>query len=268
MPKLASSLHYETYGNPSAQPIVFFHGFMGNTKDWGDVISHLSNTYYCIAIDLPGHGKSLGLAEEDMYTFSGALDATVHIMEHEQAIPATVVGYSMGGRFALYMAVHFSYTCSRLIIESASPGIREGYQREKRRQLDDRRADELKRSNFEDFLRSWYHQPIFETVAESEERLEQIISKRRFNDTKELAKALRGMGVGRQDSLWEYLPALYIPALLVTGERDDKYMDVLLNMAASMPNATLKTVPGRGHNVHMEDPVAMTQWIEGFLEKE
>ncbi len=241
---------------------------MGNTRDWGDVISRLSNTYYCIAIDLPGHGKSLDLAEKDMYTFSGTVDATIRIMKNEQAIPATIAGYSMGGRIALYLAVHFSYTCSRLIIESASPGIREGYRRKERRQLDDKRASELERNNFEDFLRSWYHQPIFETVAESPERLERIISKRRLNDTKELAKALRAMGVGNQDSLWEYLPALTMSALLVTGERDDKYMDVLSNMAASMPNATLKTVPERGHNVHMEDPVAMTQLIERFLKKE
>jgi len=50
--------HYLTAGNPDESIVVFLHGFMGSSNDWKQVISFLKKDFYCIALDLPGHGKT------------------------------------------------------------------------------------------------------------------------------------------------------------------------------------------------------------------
>lgn len=264
----AALLEYELHGDPSAPPVVFLHGFMGSACDWGEVIEHLSGTYYCIAVDLPGHGKSLDLAGDDAYTPPGAATCVVRTMEHLHLIPAAVVGYSMGGRLALYMATHWGLVCSKLIVESATAGIQGEADRLTRQHADEKRTRDLERGRFEEFLQTWYRQPIFATLAEDPDKLERIIQQRRLNNPTELARVLRGMGAGAQAPLWSHLPGLTIPVLLVAGERDGKYVDILRAMAECLPLAEVEIVPGAGHNVHVENCRAVAERIKRFLLKE
>lgn len=257
-------LHYESHGDPLAPPVIFLHGFMGSTRDWDDVIECLSRTNYCVAVDLPGHGRSLDLAD-DAYTLPGAVRLVLRVMEHTQIIPGAVAGYSMGGRLALHLAIHHSDTCSKLIVESATAGIRGKDERVIRQHLDEKRAEELEQGRFEDFLQTWYGQPLFAALADDPEKLARVLRRRRFNEPTELARALRGMGVGTQVPLWDRLSGVAIPVLLVTGERDSKYVEILRAMAELLPCAALEVVSGVGHNVHVEDPAAVAKRIKGFF---
>ena len=45
-------------GKPENPALVFLHGFLGNVNDWDETIQHLKDDYYCICLDLPGHGHS------------------------------------------------------------------------------------------------------------------------------------------------------------------------------------------------------------------
>ena len=261
-------LRYESHGDPSTPPVVFLHGFMGSARDWSEVIKRLSGTYYCIAIDLPGHGKSLHLAHDQAYTLPGAARCVVRVMQYTEAVPAPVVGYSMGGRLALYLAIHYGHACSRLIVESAGAGIRGEDERAVREHLDEKRAQELERGKFEDFLQRWYCQPVFATLAEHPEKLKRVVEWRRFNEPAELAKALRGMSAGAQAPLWEHLSGLAIPVLLVAGQGDSKYVDTVRAMAELLPHSTVEIVPGAGHNVHVENAPAVAQRIKRFLLEE
>ena len=198
-------LHYELRGNPSNPLVVFLHGFMGSSKDWHEIMDLLADSCLCLAIDLPGHGKSTGLTDQGAYTFAGAASHVVGVIKKTNAAPATVMGYSMGGRIALSVAMQYRHGCGKLVIESATAGIVDEKERAKRKALDQDRALELGRGKFEEFLRTWYCQPIFQTLAESPERLETVIRQRLFNDPLELSQALGGMGVGVQPSLWDRL---------------------------------------------------------------
>jgi 2-succinyl-6-hydroxy-2,4-cyclohexadiene-1-carboxylate synthase len=238
---------------------------MGSARDWVGVIQRLDDTYYCIAIDLPGHGKSLNLANDLAYTLAGAAQSVVYTMQQTQAIPAAVVGYSMGGRLALYLARHFKEVCSRLVVESATAGIRGRDERQAREQSDEEKARDLERSRFEEFLRTWYGQPVFASLAENPQELEKVLHRRRSNEPSELAKALRGMSVGAQAPLWSDLPGLAMPVLLMAGERDEKYVDIVQAMASLLPSAAVEIVPGAGHNVHVENGPAMAESIRQFL---
>ena len=70
-----------------------------------------------------------------------------------------------------------------------------------------------------------------------------------------MARALRGLGTGALPSLWDRLPELAAPTVLVVGERDHKFGQIAEEMRTRLPDASVEVVPGAGHAVHLEDPV-------------
>ena len=49
-------LPFKTYGDKHKKPILFLHGFLGSQYDFVDIIEGFKTTYFCISVDLPGHG--------------------------------------------------------------------------------------------------------------------------------------------------------------------------------------------------------------------
>jgi 2-succinyl-6-hydroxy-2,4-cyclohexadiene-1-carboxylate synthase len=258
-------LYFECSGDTSNSPVVLLHGFMGNTQDWAPVMQRLATHFFCLAIDLPGHGKSLNV--EDAFTFPGIAAAIVQVFEANRVTSAPIIGYSMGGRIALYLAVHYPHLCSALIVESATAGIRDETLRSERRCLDDKWVRLMKEGVFEQFLRTWYAQPVFSSLAQKPAILEKIIKRRRSNDPKGLVRALEVFSVGSQTPLWDHLPSLALPVLLITGEQDKKYVDLITDMATKIPASTVVILPDAGHNVHMERPEDFAEHIIAFLTK-
>ncbi len=240
------------------------HGFMGSSADWAVVISALDERFYCVAPDLPGHGSSVGLTPQ-AYTIEGAAKMLRELLDGLGISRAALVGYSMGGRLALYLALRYPERCSALFLESASPGIEDAAERELRREADEERARRLESDDFGDFLADWYRQPLFASLARREELLDQNIEARLRNDPGELARSLRGVGAGRMPSLWGELAALRMPTLAVAGELDARYVEISARMAALGPRVRAAVVPETGHNVRLENPEAYLASLKRFL---
>ena len=102
------------------------------------------------------------------------------------------IGYSMGGRVALGLAVQQPGRFSRLLIESASPGLGDPAAREARVRVDEERAGRLERGRFERFLAAWYANPLFGSRAARPGLRNRMVEDRLLNDPLELARALRG----------------------------------------------------------------------------
>ena len=77
---------------------------------------------------------------------------------------------------------------------------------------------------------------------------------RRRNTAGGLASSLRLAGTGTQEPLWDRLPALTMPVLLVAGALDAKFVAAAERMAGLIPHVTLAVVDGAGHTVHLERP--------------
>lgn len=237
---------------------------MGSSADWLDVTSALDDRFRCITPDLPGHGASLGLPSGS-YSFEGAARAAIRTLDTLDVEVATVVGYSMGGRLALYLALRYPERCAGLFVESSSPGLEDAVEREARRHSDEEKAARLKSDDFEEFLTDWYSQPLFASLTRRDGLIEEMIEARRGNDPAELARALLGMGTGTQPSLWDELPGLVAPALAVAGELDEKFVAISRRMAGASPRVRAATVPGAGHNVRAEAPEAYLDLLKRFL---
>ena len=253
-------LSYVTHGDPESPAIVLLHGFLGSAADWDLVAYALSEGFFCVAPDLPGHGGSVGLPDGS-YTMEGTARAIGGLMDDIGIQRATIAGYSMGGRLALYLALRHSERCASLFLESASPGIESEEERAVRRKADEERARRLEFGDFDEFLRDWYTQPLFASLARREGMVRELIESRKNNDPAELAKSLRGMGTGSQPSLWGELPGLRVPSILVAGQLDEEFVRVVHRMASLLHKTRVFTVPDVGHNLHLESPNEYTRLL-------
>jgi 2-succinyl-6-hydroxy-2,4-cyclohexadiene-1-carboxylate synthase len=254
-----------TLSGPTRYPtVLFLHGFMGSAADWRDVTTVLGDRVRCLAADLPGHGASLGLPPEE-YTVDGAARALLDLLDELGIERSIVVGYSMGGRLALYFALRHPERCAGLFLESASPGIEKAAEREAWRYADEEKAKRLASSDFGEFLADWYRQPLFASLARCEGLVERAVEERRRNYPAELARSLRGMGAGNQPSLWGELSRLQAPVLAVAGALDEKYAMIADRMASFNPKIRLAVIPGVGHNIHLESPSAFIALLRRFL---
>lgn len=258
--------HGKTYGDPDNPAILFLHGFMGSGEDWTAVIKGLMTHYCCITMDLPGHGKTRIRQSKKDYAMPGAAENLVRMLTEFHIQKCTVLGYSMGGRLALYLALHYPDRFFKGIIESASPGLNKREDRLDRIAHDEKLASELQSVPFATFLHKWYSQPIFESLKRNPD-FPDFLKSRRGNIPAELALSMRHMGTGKQPSLWVRLMHNQVPLLFLTGELDAKFRAIASRMERMCPYSSTKTIAGCGHNIHFENPFAFIESVKAFIEE-
>jgi 2-succinyl-6-hydroxy-2,4-cyclohexadiene-1-carboxylate synthase len=233
--------------------VVLVHGFTQTRASWMPVAEELhADGHEVIAVDAPGHGESGGL-RLDLPNGAEALGATCGV--------ATYIGYSMGGRLALHLAVARPELVERLVLVSSTAGIADDADRAERRAEDEARADRLERDGLEAFLTGWLAQPMFATLPSDRAQL----AARLGNTVDGLASSLRVAGTGAQRSLWSQLPGLSMPVLFVTGGLDAKFTGIAAEMASAVPRATMIGIAGAGHTVHLERPAEFLAVLRRWL---
>ncbi|WP_017316061.1 2-succinyl-6-hydroxy-2,4-cyclohexadiene-1-carboxylate synthase [Mastigocladopsis repens] len=260
--------NYSFNGNPTKPLILFLHGFMGNSHEFDEAISLLSDDFYCLTIDLPGHGETKILGGDECYTMSKAAHALIDFLNNLKIAKCFLLGYSMGGRLALYLALHFPHRFSKIVLESASPGLLTEAERIERVKRDEQIARKLERSvdrnDFANFLANWYSQAIFGSIK-NHPQFQRLIEVRLQNNPIELAKSLRLMGTGCQPSLWEKLKVNTNTLLLLVGEDDEKFIVINTKIAQMCELCQLKVISHSGHNIHFEKVKAFVENARLFL---
>ena len=236
---------------------------MGSGRDWVERVEAFSD-YRCILVDLPGHGLSVG-CPPDHYPMPQAALALLALLDDMGVGQCIPVGYSMGGRLALYLALSHPDRCRALVVESASPGLASAQERENRRQWDESKGSELEGQGLDAFLDGWYRQPLFHTIRRNEARFAALMDRRRHNDVTGLARSLRLMGTGSQPSLWPQVAGMRFPWLAVAGELDPRYRKSMQDMVSLSEKGRLVTIPDAGHNTHFENPEAFCRTLREFL---
>lgn len=253
---------WHTLGDSSHSPIVFLHGFMGKGEDWTEIAKGLSDRFYCLIPDLPGHGAT-PLDEEPGYTaWASALRDELSALKITHT---RLVGYSMGGRIALFFALTYPEMVTRLVLESANPGIINAKEREKRASLDDKLAERLRKNEMKDFLTFWYNIPLFASLDHLPSLKEKLLEQRTDQDPDKIASVLGALSPGRQPELWSRLKELEFPILLIAGELDSKYLTITKHIAAILSNHKSITVPNCGHNTHRESPSIILSLLADWL---
>ena len=173
---------------------------------------------------------------------------------------AVYVGYSMGGRIALQLALDHPDLVERLVLVSASPGIADPAEREARRRADADLAQRLARRGVDAFLDEWLAQPMFASLPATVADLEA----RRANSVERLTHQLQELGQGRQPSNWGRLGEIHAPTLVFAGANDAKYVTIAEHMADPM-RASVRVIPRCGHACHLEDPGSFWTLLRSWL---
>lgn len=251
---------------PIAGTLVLVHGFTGCASGWGELLLQLVVPgWRVVALDMLGHGFSEAPPDAARYSIERCQEDIVACLR-ELGVPtgeAVLLGYSMGGRIALYAA--FSRYFRALILESASPGLVSPGERELRHNNDNLLAASIERDGMAAFVQYWEQLPLFHSQHNLPANVREALHAQRLrNNPKGLANSLRGVGTGVQPPLHQQLAQLDLPVLLMAGDLDQKYCDIARQMAQALPQAVLHIVHGAGHTVHLEQPAIFATLVREF----
>lgn len=216
-------------------PVVFLHGFLGDSSDWLPHMKALAaEGYSCLAVDLPGHGHTRAcnsressdsnmsgsesgsrgnsttsgdlvgsqsmVRSTDAYSFEATaslvVDTVQHIFQGTGCSKAVVVGYSMGARVALHLALQQPELWCKAVVVSGTPGISNADDAMARVSHDHQLAQLLGSWGVGKFVDWWYRQPLWQSLTRHA-RFGLLKAKRAHTgDADQLAAALIGMSTG------------------------------------------------------------------------
>ena len=253
--------------------LVLLHGFAGTGRTWDGVVKLLAPERYTpLALDLPGHGEARGLpGREEAWSLPGReearglpgreqagidFDACVGYILGQSPERFVLVGYSLGGRLGLHIALAAPERVSRLVLVSSTAGIADVAERAERRAADDAIAERLEGRTFAEFMDRWEAQPVF--AGDPPEVHAAMRAEQQRNQPRALAAVLRGIGTGVMPPLWDRLAELQMSTAVLVGDRDVKFHAAGRRMVELLPNAELRIVPG-GHRLPLENPRAVAE---------
>jgi 2-succinyl-6-hydroxy-2,4-cyclohexadiene-1-carboxylate synthase len=223
--------------------LVLVPGFTQTASSWDPVRAGLEHEFEVVALDVP-----TGLEFVPTAAAIGEVGGR-----------AVYAGYSMGGRLCLRLALDHPDLVRGLVLISASPGIADDRDRAARDEADEQLAREIERDGVDVFLERWLRQPLFATLPTEAAGLD---ARRAGNTVATLTHALRALGPGAHEPLWDRLGDLEPPFLPVAGSLDEKYVDIAFEMARGVGrDVHPMLIGGAGHAVHLEQPDAVVSLL-------
>jgi len=257
--------HFNSF-NREKDTVLLFHGFSGSLEDWRDISTSLDTRFNYIGIDLIGHGKSDSPSDVTKYFPDILVRYIEDILNFLSISKVFILGYSMGGRAALFYAVNQSERIKGLILESSTAGIENEKDRTERIKSDEELAQYIEKHNIENFVELWMDKEIFNTQRRfSNEKLKNIRKKKILNSKIGLVNSLRGFGTGVTPFLGDKLSTLNFSVLLISGDLDSKFTQINSEMVNQFSKAEHKIITNAGHNTHIEEPNKFIKTINDFF---
>lgn len=238
-------LYYEDSG--SGIPILLTHGFGASTGMWRGQVEAFQDRYRLIPWDMRGHGRTdcpEGLNYYSQSLTDGDMLALLNHLEIEQAV---IAGHSLGGFMSLSFNVAHPERVRALVLQGCGPG----YRRDEPRAAWNERAERRARTLEEGGLAA------LGGGAEVGESVQ--------GSAKGLAQAARGILSQVDARVMDSLKGISVPTLVICGDDDTPYVNGARYMGDRIPDATYIEVPGAGHGVNVEKPVAVNTALEAFL---
>lgn len=250
--------------------MLLLHGFLSDGAIWRDLCHDLPHRW--LAVDLPGHGRS-GQAwpPEGQPAWPWLWQQLDEIARDLGELPM-VVGYSMGARIAASWALaHRTAAGDRpamrgLVLESGHAGLTEPEAAERRRS-DELLARQLETAGLAAFVAQWAAQPMFRSQQKvpADDPVRQAQAAGRLRQTVAgLAFALRAYGTGAMPNLDDCSPRPDVPALILAGAEDGKFVAEVPRWRGLFPDHCVHIEANCGHHVALEAPTAWRTAVGAF----
>jgi len=252
---------------PPRRVAVLVHGLAGSRAEWEHVQPVFLKDTSTATLDLLGHGASDAPDDPKAYTFDAVADALRDLADALGAQAPFWVGYSMGARLLLYLAIRHPSRVGGLILESAHAGLADAQAREARAGQDRADAQLLETRGLQPFFEQWHARPVFDSQRRRTQAWRADVDRRlKTNKPKALAQTLRGLGLGSMPPLHRRLGEIKAPTLLLAGTLDAPYMEEARSIAKHIPGAEFKPVLNAGHAIHRENPEGYAEVVRDWLD--
>jgi pimeloyl-ACP methyl ester carboxylesterase len=255
--------HRVAYWDQGTGPlVVLVHGLGEHAGYWTQTVQALAKTHRVIALDLLGYGRSdkpatgYGMRAQAQLIL-GLLDAVA------PAVPATLVGHSMGGQISLRLALGAPERIKHLVllapagIERFTPGEGAWLKRVSTPALFKSRTEQQLRAHF---MRNVFHR----WGPEAEHHLQERVRLRGAAEFDAYLRAVVGGIHGMVDEpVADALSTLEVPSTVVFGDRDGLIPNAVLHggtvaeiatLAKDIPGADIRVWPEVGHMIQLEAP--------------
>ncbi|MCH7789509.1 MAG: 2-succinyl-6-hydroxy-2,4-cyclohexadiene-1-carboxylate synthase, partial [Acidobacteria bacterium] len=248
--------------------VVLTHGFTGDMSSMFALAERLAGGRRVIVPDLIGHGGSAVPDDPAPYRFAESAEQILSLVTELSSGPFDIVGYSMGGRLALQLAVSYPDQVRSVCLIGATPGIADSVERKARVDADAELAKRIETHGVEAFVEHWEGLPLFASQASLTAEVRRSIHIQRLsNDPGGLAMSLRGSGTGSMPALHDALAQSQVAMCWITGELDAKFSEIAAQVCATNQLFESVVIPDAGHAAHIERPAAVTDAITSFWAK-
>jgi len=243
---------------PDQPTVVFLHGLFGRARNLGFLQRQVARTRQTLALDLRSHGES----PHAPLDYPAMAQDVMETLAHHNALPAILIGHSMGGKTAMIAALSHPEQITGLLIADMAPA-RTGHG-----QSDF--AQDMLRIAFPQSLTRPQAMSLLAEQTESRPIQDLMLQNIRLGETP-------GWNIGMAEIVnaisiienWPYVPEGHTypgPTCFVRGEHSPyvrpEHEPV---MRALFPNAQFHTVENAGHWLHVENPPRFTEIMLDFL---
>jgi pimeloyl-ACP methyl ester carboxylesterase len=266
--------HLIDWGNPDKPTILFLHGVGLTARTWDLVCLGLRREFHCLALDQRGHGDSDWPADGD-YGIE-ALRTDVRGLVNELDLDRfLLVGHSLGGMVALSYAVEEAPTLRGLVMVDSAPGERTPpptTDTPAPNRVIDFMSGPAELDSVEDFVRrAMAFNPARDPRLLRRSllyNLRQLPDGRwtwKYDRRRILARDRVRMAASRR-ALWDALPAVTCPTLVVRGARSESLSDATAaEFAAALPDGRWGTVADAGHTIQGDNPRGLLGVLKPFF---
>lgn len=248
-------VHAEVTG--SAGPVVtLLHGGLVDSGSWGELVPGLASWARVVTFDIAGYGASDPAPGRD--PISGAAEDCLEIWAHLGVDRSWVLGFSQGGFAALRLAARAPGRVDGLVLVSTAASLDETG----RRAMADRAA-RLRRDGIAQDVEAHLHRAFSpDFVAANPTVMSRYSSMVTEADPEVVADTLEALAAADE---FAGLDAVSVPTLVVLGEHDRAFAEMGAKTAAAIPGARLVTLPGTGHTIHVEQPLALLDLVSDLI---
>ncbi|HAA23153.1 MAG TPA: alpha/beta hydrolase [Cytophagales bacterium] len=253
--------------------LIFVHGLGSYVRGWEKTWPAFANSYQCIALDLPGFGRSSKGAYSQSMAFYR--DAILAVMDAENIQQAILVGHSMGGQASLYTALENPDRVLALAL-SAPAGI-ETFTEQEATALRNAYTPETYGGMVEAQVRYSYGLNFHVWQEDAEPWVADRLAMREADDFQGFATAwVKSVGGMLDSPVYARLGEIMQPVWVAYGAEDqlipNRYLHTTLTTEgvgglakAAMPQAEVQLIPDAGHFVHFEQSEEFNSRLLMFL---
>ena len=232
-------------------PLLFIHGFTGSSQSWNNIRREIDTP--SIALDIPGHNKSIFNNLSDNYYFKDFSNELYIALTKIKVKKLHLCGYSLGGRLAISFAAKYPDMIQSLLLESTSLGIADRVEREERYQKDLNISISIS-EDLNEFVKNWESNKLFqmqETRDEQEYEYQRQI--RKSHNKEQLSNSLRIFSVGNMPYMLNQFQKFKFPITIINGKDDIQYIKEGRQMLKLNGNSKQYIINNASHNVHLEN---------------